>query len=301
MPEKILVVDDEKDICLLISSLLTEEGYVVQTATDGMEGMRVFKEQSPDLVITDVKMPGRDGLELLKEIKAVNPRVDVIVLTGHSNEATAIDFLHNGAYDYLLKPLEDLDLLIASVQRALQKRQLEARNLQLLKELEELATKDALTGLYNHRQMHTSLSDEINRSLRYEHAFQILMVDIDHFKKINDTYGHPFGDFVLQRMARLFEENLRLTDTVFRYGGEEFLILMPETGKQDAVSVAKRLLSAIAEYEFDCDGHKVHATVSIGTAEFPEEARDMSALIGLADRRLYRAKQSGRNCIEFVS
>ncbi len=301
MPAKILVVDDEQDICILISGFLSEEGYTVITAQNVEQGLRLFKEESPDLVITDIKMPGRSGVDLLKDIKADEPSMDVIVLTGHSDELTAIDCLRCGAYDYLLKPLEELDLLLASIQRAIQKRRLEARNLQLVKELEEMAVRDALTGIYNHRHMHTCLSEEIARSLRYEHPFSIMMIDIDHFKQVNDTYGHLVGDFVLKRMVRLLEEHMRQTDTIFRYGGEEFIIMLPETEKNKALLVANRMLDAVRTHTFDCDGSRVHITISIGSAMFPDEARDLSSLIGLADRRLYRAKKKGRDQHEFIT
>lgn len=299
MSEKILVVDDEEDIRLVLSNLLTSEGYIVYSAENGAEGFERFRHHAPDLVITDVKMPVRNGLEMLKDIKSTGTNIDVIVLTGHSDESTAIDCLHNGAYDYLLKPLEELDVLIASVQRALQKRSLEVKNNQLIRELEEMAIKDPLTGLYNHRHLNKCLAEEIARSARYEHRFVILMADIDHFKKINDTHGHLFGDFVLKRLARLFEDNVRLTDTIFRYGGEEFLIMLPETNEAEAAMVVERLMKNIRTHEFSCDGLKSDISVSIGAALFPDEAKDISAMIGLADRRLYRAKQSGRDRFDF--
>jgi diguanylate cyclase (GGDEF)-like protein len=301
MSAKILVVDDEQDICTLISGYLSGEGYTVTTALNVEEGLRQFKEEAPELVITDIKMPGRSGIDLLRDIKAGDPSMDVIVLTGHSDELTAIDCLHFGAYDYLLKPLEELELLLASIQRAIQKRRLEARNLQLVKALEEMAIRDPLTGIYNHRHMHTCLSEEIARSLRYEHPFSIMMTDIDRFKQVNDAYGHLVGDFILKRMVRLLDEHMRLTDTIFRYGGEELIILLPETEKNEAMLVADRLLDTIRSHTFDCDGHRVRITISIGSAMFPEEARDIPTLIGLADRRLYRAKKLGRDRHAFVT
>lgn len=295
MAKKILVVDDEEDIRWLLSDLLVSEGFSVETAEDGYQGFQCFKNEPPELVITDVKMPKRTGLDLLKDIKDTGSNVDVIVLTGHSDETTAIECLRSGAYDYLLKPLEDLDVLLASVQRALQKRDLEAKNHQLVKELEEMAIRDALTGLFNHRHLIKCLSEEIARSSRYNHSFVGIMVDIDHFKAINDRYGHLFGDFVLKRMAYIFEDNLRLTDKIFRYGGEEFFLLLPETNMTQAVVIAGRLLDSIRGYDFNCDGHHIQLTVSAGVAEFPDEAQDTSQIIGLADRRLYRAKTQGRD------
>ena len=299
MTDKILVVDDEEDIRLLLENLLKSEGYEVFSAENGVEGLERFRHYSPDLVITDVKMPVRNGLEMLQDIKSTGTDVDVIVLTGHSDERTAIECLHNGAYDYLLKPLEELDVLIASVQRALQKRHLEAKNNQLIRELEEMAIKDPLTGLYNHRHLHKCLDDEIARSTRYKHHFVTLMADIDHFKDINDTHGHLFGDFVLKRLARLFEDNFRLTDTIFRYGGEEFLVLLPETRSQEALPVVQRLMEEIRSHGFSCDGRVADISISIGAATFPDEAGDASAIIGLADRRLYRAKKAGRDRFDF--
>jgi two-component system, cell cycle response regulator len=301
MSEKILIVDDEEDVRLLISKLLTSEGYTVVSAENGAEGFERFRHHAPDLVITDVKMPVRNGLEMLKDIKSTNTNVDVIVLTGHSDESIAIDCLRCGAYDYLLKPLEELDVLIASVQRALQKRSLEIKNNQLIRKLEEMVIRDPLTGLYNHRHLNKCMEEEIARSTRYHHKFVTLIADIDHFKIINDTHGHLFGDFVLKRLARLFEDNVRVADTIFRYGGEEFLIMFPETDEAMAVQVVERLMESIRIHPFSCDGHCTNITISIGAALFPDEAKDISQMIGLADRRLYRAKQSGRDRFDFDS
>lgn len=295
MAEKILVVDDEADIRSLLTNLLANEGFSVVTAEDGEKGFEVFKAESPELVITDVKMPLRTGLDLLKDIKGSGSNVDVIVLTGHSDETTAIECLRRGAYDYLLKPLEELDVLIASVQRALQKRGLEAKNIQLVKELEEMAIRDPLTGLFNHRHLLKCMSEEIARSSRYNHCFVAIMADVDHFKTINDSHGHVFGDFVLKRLARLFEDNLRLTDKIFRYGGEEFCILLPETNLTEVATIGERVLTGIRQHDFNCDGKNIHVTISAGMAQFPDEAQDVSQIIGMADRRLYRAKKAGRD------
>ena len=201
MNEKILVVDDEADILKLLSTILAGENYEVSTAVDGQQGMDRFKEFDPDLVITDMKMPRKNGLELLREIKESGSHVDVMILTGHSDEATAIECLRNGAYDYLFKPLEDIDVLLTAIERALQKRTLETKNRHLMTQLEEMVIRDPLTGLYNHRQLQICLDEEIIRSKRYGHTFCILMLDIDHFKAVNDTYGHLFGDHVLKKLG----------------------------------------------------------------------------------------------------
>ena len=157
MNEKILVIDDEEGILTFLSSLFKSEGYEIITAVDGIEGVDLFISEKPDLVINDIKIPRKGGHKVLKEIKESESDVDVIILTGHSDEATAIECLRQGAYDYLLKPLEDIDLLFAAVERTLDKRKLDLKNEQLIKQLEELSIRDPMTGLHNFRSLHASL------------------------------------------------------------------------------------------------------------------------------------------------
>lgn len=293
MNEKILVVDDEEDILKLLSAALGSEGYEVVTAIDGQEGMERFQESEPDLVVTDMKMPGKDGLQLLREIKESGSDIDVIILTGHSDEATAIDCLRNGAYDYLVKPLEDIDVLLTAVERSLHKRNLEIKNRQLMKQLEEMAIKDPLTGLYNYRHLQTCLDEEMIRSKRYGHTFCTLTLDIDRFKAVKNNYGHLFADYVLKKLSEILSRNVRLGDRLFRYGGEEFIIIMPETSREEAVSAAERLMDAIRSHTFECDGHQTKITVSMGGAFFPDQSEDKMELIKFADRALYQAKAMG--------
>ena len=295
MNEKILVIDDEEDILKLLSSVLGSEGYEVVTAMDGQEGVERFHETDPDLIVTDVKMPRKNGLQFLKEIKDAGSDVDVIILTGHSDEATAIDCLRNGAYDYLVKPLEDIDVLLAAVERSLQKRNLEIKNRRLMKQLEEMAIKDRLTGLYNYRHLHTCFGEEVIRSKRYGHFFCTLMLDIDHFKAVNDNYGHLFGDHVLKKLSEILCRSVRSADRLFRYGGEEFIVIMPETSREEAVSAAERIMEAVRGHIFKCDGYETKITVSMGGAFFPDQSEDKIELIRLADKALYRAKESGRD------
>ncbi len=210
--EKILLVDDEPEIRDLLAGLLEDEGYVIYQAENGLEGLEMLKDEDPDLVITDVRMPKKNGIELLEEIQESRAEVDVIILTGQSDEATAIDCLRGGAYDYLLKPIEDIDILLTAVNRALQKRNLEKQNKLLIQQLEDMAVRDPLTGLYNMRQLYPCLEEEISRSARYEHGFCLLFLDLDHFKQINDTYGHLFGDYVLKKIGQIMEARLRSTN-----------------------------------------------------------------------------------------
>jgi diguanylate cyclase (GGDEF)-like protein len=299
MKEKILFIDDEPDIRDLISELLQEDGFEVFSAADGAEGLELFDAIKPDLVITDVKMPRKNGLEVLKGVKAAGSDVDVIILTGHSDEATAIECLQSGAYDYLLKPVEDIDVLLVAVNRAIHKRNLELKNKALIRQLEEMAIRDPLTGLLNFRQLQVSLDEEITRSQRYGHAFCIFILDVDHFKAVNDKYGHQFGDHILKKLGEIMRRAIRKSDSIFRYGGEEFFILMPETSREGAANAADRIMDAIRTHMFISDEKSAKITVSIGGAGFPSQSTDKVELIKLADTALYKAKESGRDRFVF--
>lgn len=296
MREKILLVDDEPEIRDLLADLLEDEGYVIFQAGDGAEAFEIFKNEALDLVITDVRMPRRSGIELLKDIRNSHIEVDVIILTGQSDEVTAIDCLRAGAYDYLLKPVEDVDVLLTAVNRALQKRDLEKQNKQLIQQLEEMVIRDPLTGLYNLRQFHAHLDEEISRASRYNHSFCLFFLDIDHFKNINDTYGHPFGDYILKKCGRIMESVLRSTNKLYRYGGEEFVIILPETECPEAAPIAERLMDAIREHTFRYEDHEAKITMSIGGATYPDQSSRKDELIKCADQALYKAKKAGRDC-----
>ncbi len=299
MPEKILVMDEQDGICLYLSDILTPEGYTVLTADNMPDGLRLFQVQAPDLVIADVRMPIGPLLDLLGKTKDSSLEVDLIALAAEDDESAAMDWLGKGVYDYLLKPLGERGALMPVVRRALQKRRLVVQNGRLSKELQLCTVKDPLTGLYNHRLMHKCLVDEIMRSTRYDHQFLLILADIDRLNTLNDDFGRNFGDFVLMRMARLLEDNLRLTDSTFRYEGGKFLMLLPETRKNQAVRVAERILESIRYHDFSYEGCRSRVTISMGAAEFPAEARDIPSLIGLADRRLKVAKDTGRDCFQF--
>lgn len=295
MDEKILLIDDEAEIRDLLTELLEDEGYKVYQAKDGVDGVEVFLNEAPDLVITDVKMPNKNGIEVLREVRSSKSKVDVIILTGQSDEATAIDCLRAGAYDYLLKPIEDLEILLVAVSRALQKRNLEKQNKLLIKQLEDMATRDPLTGLYNVRQLYIYLDEEISRSERYKYNFSLLFLDIDHFKQVNDTYGHQFGDYVLKKIGRIMLSVLRSPNLLFRYGGEEFVIILPQTDREELISLIDRLMVAIRDHQFEYEEQSTRITVSIGGSIYPEHATHKKKLIKLADQALYKAKKTGRN------
>lgn len=294
---RILVVDDEPDITSLLASLLTQEGYRVKTASNGKEGVDCFLALNPDLVITDIRMPVQSGLELLKNIREHTSDIDVIILTGHGDHATAIEALRHGAFDYFLKPLDDVEQLIDAVEKALTKLEKLRLGRMQMERLEEMAIRDALTGLFNRRQFDIAFEGELQRGERYGRSFCLLIVDIDHFKSVNDTFGHLFGDFVLQELGRVLSDVIRETDTLYRYGGEEFCVLMPETHYAEGKQAALRLLEAARKHVFNKDGQSLKLTISIGGAVFPDCPGE--SLIQTADQALYQAKQDGRNRVVF--
>lgn len=299
MPEKILVMDEQGQAGLNLADILADEGFTVLTASGMADGRQLLKAQIPDLIIADVRMPIAELLDELEHIKAAQSEIDLIVLASPDDQAAAMDWLGRGVYDYLPKPLSDRQLLVAAVHRALQKRRLIIQNNRLVDELQQSDIKDPLTGVYNHHYMQKCLLDEIVRSARYNHHFLLILADIDHLETINDIHGRKYGDRVLTRMARLLEDNLRLTDIIFRYDGGKFLMLLPETRKNQAVGIAERILECIRYHDFSWDEVRAQVTVSMGAAEFPSEARNVTSLLGLADFRLSGAKNAGRNCFCF--
>ena len=293
--EKILVIDDEEDIRTLLSSILESDGYDVITASNGREGLEHFQAHDPALVLTDVRMPIMDGIGVLREIKAKESEADVIILTGHSDEATAVDCLRLGAYDYFRKPLENVDVFLTAIERVIERRDLKQKNRMLLEALTKMSIKDPLTGLYNFRHMQICLDQEIDRSERYKHSFFVVMIDVDNFKAVNDTYGHLFGDHVLKHLSKIVRGTLRSTDRMFRYGGEEFLIIMNEITVPEAKVAVERMLQAVRDHTFRSKEHSTRITVSVGCAVFPDDSSDKNTLINLADKALYQAKNQGKD------
>jgi diguanylate cyclase (GGDEF)-like protein len=296
MVEKLLLVDDEPEIREILGELLTDEGFDVTLAEDGIAALECFLRDDFDLVISDVRMPNKTGIELLKDIQQGPKSADVIILTGQSDESTAIDCLRAGAYDYLLKPIEDLDILLSSVNRALEKRRLQTKNAMLVQQLEELAVRDPLTGLYNMRPFYQFVDSEITQASQDSSEFGLLFIDIDHFKTINDSFGHQFGDFVLKQFAHLLQQDLMETNKFFRYGGEEFVIMLPNINRDKCKDIALRLINIVRYYTFELGQESTSITISIGGAIYPIDSLDQVELIKLADQALYRAKSEGRDC-----
>jgi diguanylate cyclase (GGDEF)-like protein len=308
---EILIVDDEESVRKILFEVLTEDGHLVDTAENGEKALELLQRKSFSLVITDIKMPGISGMELLAMIKRRIPETQVIIITSHASLETTLEALRHGAYDYLFKPFEDLDLISAAARRAVEQVRLTRENRRLLSILKQknaqlqkanhvlknLACRDGLTRLHNHRYFQDFLNFEIHRSHRNQETFALIFADLDYFKQYNDSNGHLEGDNLLRQMAEILQKTIRRSDMIARYGGEEFVIILPSTSKKNACLVGEKIRRAVESYPFE--GRKFQpggkVTISVGIAGFPEDGEDRAALIQSADEAMYRAKRGGRN------
>lgn len=289
----ILIVDDEEGIRLSMQEFVTVSGFKTYTAVSAEEALVVLEECHVDVVITDIILPGMDGLELTDVIKK-DYNIDVIVLTGYSGDYSYEEAISKGASDLVFKPIRFEELLLR-LKRVLKERKLTNERLQMLEKLKKLSITDALTNLYNSRHFYNQLKSEVDRSTRYNHSLTMLILDIDHFKDYNDRYGHLEGDKVLMRLGQVIKLLLRKMDSAYRYGGEEFTVILPETDSEEALTVAQRIRKAIKEIVFTPEsGKNTFITISIGmTAYSPSE--ELTEFIQRADKALYGSKEGGRD------
>jgi len=296
----ILVIDDEEIMRNMISDVLTASGYRVWTASNGEEAIEKLKEAEFGIVITDIRMPAMDGVEVTRKLKKINSDICVIVITGYASIDSAIAVLKEGAYDYITKPF-NIDEIRIVVGRAAERQAIlkEAREKEMYQRLSII---DGLTQIYNRRYFDETLLKEVARMQREAKPASLLMIDIDHFKNFNDSNGHQAGDWALKRVSQVLAGSIRLGDYVFRYGGEEFVVLLPNTDKISSLTVARRLRLGVSMAKF-LDKKAlptVHLTISIGLSTFPDDANDANMLLAKADEQLYAAKQLGRDRICFV-
>ena len=293
MEASILIVDDEEGIRLSMQEFVTVSGFKTYTAASAEEALALLDERHVDVVITDIMLPGMDGLELTDVIKK-DYNIDVIVLTGYSGDYSYEEAISKGASDLVFKPIRFEELLLR-LKRVLKERKLTNERLQMLEKLKKLSITDALTNLYNSRHFYNQLKSEVDRSTRYNHPLTMLILDIDHFKDYNDCYGHLEGDKVLMRLGQVIKLLLRKMDSAYRYGGEEFTVILPETDSEEALTVAQRIRKAIKEIVFNPEsGKNTFITISIGmTAYSPSE--ELTEFIQRADKALYGSKEGGRD------
>jgi len=302
MMSTILVIDDSKTARQQVIEILKLNSLFkfYFEAADGIEGFKMALNKPIDLIICDVEMPGMDGFKFLHMLGSREELLDtpVIMVTGREEADAKIRGLEQGASDYVTKPYDPRELL-ARVKVQLKIKSLQDKLKQSNQMLLELSHTDPLTGLNNRRSMMESLDKEFERSTRTQTPLSLLMLDIDHFKRINDNFGHQQGDTVLQVLASLLKEHLRPYDLAARFGGEEFSLILPETSEKDAGMVAERIRQSIQELELDDLPIDFRMTASIGLATSPNEAMATpDDLIREADYALYNAKRRGRNRVE---
>ena len=298
MKPKILVVEDDKALRELIHIFLEKSGFESFTAISAEEGLDILKDQEIGIVLTDVQLPGMNGLELTKIIKH-DYDADVIIMTGYSLDYSIEDAMARGASDLIIKPIRLEDLLLR-INVVLKKRSEKQENCRKLEELTFLTTRDDLTGLFNTRQFYRHIAQEVDRSNRYFRPLALILMDIDNFKSLNDTYGHLFGDKILSGIGEIIKLAIRTQDTAYRYAGDEFTIILPETELEMAISVAERVRQAI-EIETQALSYPkpLKVTVSIGVVEYLTD-EDIKSFVHRADSAMYISKKRGRNKISIA-
>ncbi|UPU37324.1 diguanylate cyclase [Geomonas paludis] len=297
-----LVIDDSAAIREQVIRTLQDVGLFEQyrEARDGMEGFKTLIECKADLVICDVEMPRMDGYKFL-QLVASRPDLQglpIIMLTGKMDFNSKIRGLDQGASDYLTKPF-DAGELVARVKVQLKIKSLQDELKQANEQLKRLTNIDHLTGLFNRRYLAEVLEAEFFRAKRNRESLSLVIIDIDFFKQVNDTYGHQNGDVVLSSVAEVVQQQMRAYDSAARYGGEEFVLVFPGTALEGAVIAAERLRQAVIDHTFPHPLQDLTVTVSAGVATYPSTQVDnIDALFRRADEALYRAKQNGRNRVE---
>ncbi len=289
----ILVADDLAQNLQVLGSLLDSAGYATTFATSGTQAIERAKTARPDLILLDLMMPGIDGLQTCAALKQEPQtcKIPIIFITASHDKDRVLDAFELGAVDYVTKPFESKELL-ARVKTHLELKRAKDELERALAEVERLAITDPLTGLFNRRYLYAIGEQEFERTCRYGAPFCVLMLDLDRFKTINDTYGHAVGDEVLRSTARCLRQTLRQSDVVGRFGGEEFLAILPSTPLAQAVTVAQRLRKAITRYSFSsCD----RVTASFGVATYRPGDRSFESTVKRADDALYQAKREGRD------
>ena len=292
---QILIVDDDVAVRNTMNEYINTAGYQSEAVSCAEEALEILDNKSFHVVITDIILPAMGGLELTKIIKK-DQDSDVIVMTGYSDDYSYEEAINIGASDFVIKPVR-LEELLLRLKRVLKERDLTNERIRMMEKLQKLAVTDGLTKLYNSRSFYSQLETEVDRFNRYKHPLALLLLDLDHFKDYNDTYGHLEGDKVLVRFSQIIKSCLRTNDTAYRYGGEEFTVILPETGGEEAGTVAQRIRAALEAERFSpVDGKEVKITISIGVTEYqPKE--ELSTFIQRADRAMYRSKQKGRNMV----
>jgi two-component system cell cycle response regulator len=300
----ILVVDDHEDNIEVLRVRLESWGYQTHASHNGEEALAFVGQSPPDLILLDVMMPDISGIEVARRIKANKslPFIPIIMQTALDSTEAKVEGLEAGADDYITKPIDFAELKarlrsmlrIKRLQEALEER--EKQLLEMNERLRFMSLTDGLTGLDNRRHLNERIDEMFQHAQRLNEPFSIVMCDLDKFKSVNDTYGHQAGDEVLKQLADILKDEAREIDRVGRYGGEEFMLLLPGTVLDAAVTFAERVRKRIERHTFTFAGGSTKRTASFGVAGWPHpQIDDSDSLVRMADDALYVAKESGRN------
>lgn len=288
---RVLVLDDEMIVLNIIERVLHNRGYDVRITNDSGQALEILRDHEADILILDLVMPGKNGIEFYRELKQEKIVIPTIVLTASASKEDHVSALQEGIDDFLRKPFE-ADVLVANVEKLIKKE----------KKHKKAYMKDALTSAYSRSFFAERFTQEKAKFQRNGVVFSVVFIDLDHFKLINDTYGHVFGDVVLKSFVEEFKTSLSSSDQIYRYGGDEFLLLLPETDTLEAFEVVERIREKFQGKVFNpqINSDKVYVTFSAGITEFHGADKTLEDVLEEADRQLYRAKERGRACTSFM-
>ena len=290
---EVVLVEDDPSIGRLVGLSLRRDGHRAHHVPSIEAARQLLSSTDWDILLLDRRLPDGDGVELCREVRQKNPHAYILILTGDATRESKLAGFDCGADDYVTKPFHMAELL-ARVRAGLRIVQLQKALLASNRQLEELSRTDALTGLRNRRSFDDELAMRFEYACRYGRPLTLVMIDIDHFKEVNDAFGHPVGDAVLKKLAQVLKRTTRQSDVVARFGGEEFAVLLPETPMREALQFAEKIRAAVVAEDLG-PGMPPRVTISAGVAAISHSPED---LVATADAALYRAKQSGRNRVE---
>lgn len=289
----ILIVDDDEMVRLTHSALVSSLGYQVLLASDGVEALALLDSIPVDLVLSDIVMPGMDGLELLASVRGKYPETDVILSTGYHEKASYAEVIKSGAIDFIKKPI-DLAELEAKLARAMRERE-------MMRELERLSMQDSLTSTLNRRAFDERFGYEVERAKRQSYPLMLAMIDIDNFKEYNDKNGHQEGDKVLIGLAEILKECTRdSVDMCFRLGGDEFAVLLPQATANQGTEIVQRILLSFVELNYGSTSLSIGLVSCEQDSKLTKEENETAAIQARADKAMYDAKRRGKNCVVTV-
>lgn len=299
MSDKItmLILEDNESIRETLNDILSEEGYDITCVGMLALAKEEINKKPYNIALVDIDLPDGRGLELLPEIERLKRETMVIVMTGTSSLENSIFALNKGAFAYVQKPV-NIDELKGYIKNAIDIQKTSHEDKDTMGKLKNLSLRDPHTGIYNYRYLIERLTSELTRARRYSSPLSVIMIDLDFFKAINDAYGHECGNQILKEFAEYLSGFVRNNDIVVRYGGEEFVIVLPEISKNEAILFAQRLLDDLAMHLFDPAGNKIKLKMSLGLSNFPEDGNDtgtVRGIIDLADKAVHNAKEGGGN------